>query len=358
MKEQNYATRRGVLHTAGTLGVLGLAGCMSNDNPGNQNSGGGNKPVEWTIGTGSEGGASYVIGSTIVSTMQQKGLTDTVDLSAVETSGTLASYRKLDAGQVQMSGTNGIFLNQSPDEGTFKENPLNNFEKVRQLRTYFTAQGFVAIKKGSGIESFSDLKGKTVYISPAGSGGRPLFEYIYDQTVGLDNIETRYDSWSAVPDMLESGQIDAGSAFLVNGKIAPGHAQQLDSRVDWRPLPFPEGLKNKLENYPAASSLEVDASSWSNTYSGSIDTTANPYIYVTRSDYSADAAYEVTRLTFESGDELANKNNILSIFSNDERSLKLLNPDVPVHEGAYEYFKEKGWMEKYDNLKKPPEVES
>lgn len=359
MKNQTHTKRRDLLRKAGALGVLGLAGCMSNsNNPGNSNSGGSDKPIEWTLGTGSEGGASYVIGSTIVSTMQQKGLTDTVDLSAVETSGTLASYRKLDVGRVQMSGTNGIFLNQSPNKGTFKKDPMKNFDKIRQLRTYFTAQGFVATKKGSGIKSFSDLKGKTVYISPAGSGGRPLFEYVYDQTVGLDNIEARYDSWSAMPDLLKSGQIDAGSAFLVNGNIAPGHAQQLDSRIDWLPLSFPEELKNKLENYPAASSLTVDASDWAKSYTKNIDTTANPYIYVTRSDYSTDAAYKITKLTFESGSELANKNNLLSIFGNDERSIKLLNPDVPIHEGAYKYFKEKGWMKKYDNLKKPPAVQS
>jgi TRAP transporter TAXI family solute receptor len=351
--------RRQLLKIAGAGGAMSFAGCIGQSGSSSKEGATeGKKTVEWDLGTGSEGGASYVIGTTFASFMKQNGLTDSVKLSPVVTSGTLASYRKLDRGQVEMSGTNGVFLVKSPDKGPFDKHPIQHFDKMRQMRGYFTAQGFTVTKKGSDIETYSDLKGKTVFVSPAGSGGRPLFELLYDTTVGLENIEPRYDSWSAMPKMLQAGQIDAGTAFIINRSIPPGHAQKLDALIDWRPLPYPKNLKKRLEEYPAVRAIQVDAGKWAESYTGKMDVSTDPYIYVSRSDYSTDAAYEITKASFEYGAELASRNNLLSLFKHDKRSIELLSSEVPVHLGTYQYFKEKGWWKKFDNLVKPPEAES
>lgn len=350
-KNSKSIKRRKFIETTGITGIAALAGCM-----GGSNSGSSGYPKEWSIGTGSQGGSSYIIGSTLSSFMEEEGYTDVVQLSAVETSGTLASYRKLDQGQVKMSGTNGGFLAQSPDQGPFNEQSLKNFDKIRQIRGYFITQCFFVTKKGSGISSFSDLNGKTVLVSPSGSGLRPLSEFLLDATVGLDNIETRYSSWSDVPNQVKSGQVDAASAFIIDSVVPTSHAQQLDSTVNWKPIPFSEDLQNQVSDYPGNNYAEIDASEWASTYTGNIDTFSSPYQYVSRSDYDSEIVYEITKVTFEHGKELAKRNQLLKLFSNEENSIKPMNSDIPVHLGAYQYFKEAGIWNKYD-LTKPPEAE-
>lgn len=355
--KKNITGRRKFIIAAGSTGLATLAGCIGGGNGSGSGSSNSNSSVQWDLATGSQGGSSYVIGSTLSSFMQQEAQTNGVQLSAVETSGTLASYRRFDQGQYEMSGTNGGFLANSPDQGPFQDQPLNNFNKIRQMRTYFTAHSFFVTKKKSNIESFSDLEGETVLVCPSGSGLRPLAEYILDQTVGMGNIKPQYSSWDDVPTRLQSDQVTAASVFIVNNVVPTSHVQQLDSVVDWKPIQFPQSLRNAIEDYAGNTYRQINTSEWASKYTGSVDTFTSPYIYVAMSDNSNKAAYEITRITFEHAEALANRNRLLSLFPNEEDSMGFMSSDVPIHQGAYRYFKEAGIWSDYD-LKKPPEAEN
>lgn len=363
-EDDTHMNRRNFIRAASATGIVGLAGCSA-DQSLEQSAGGGNSSkkqnsggaANWTLGTSSEGSSSFRIGSTFAEYLKQQGKTDKVQLDAVVTPGTSATYRMVDNKEVEIGGTTTQLLANSPDKGSFKENPLSNFDKIRQIRGYMSFYNFGLTNVDAGVESWSDLEGTSIAISSPGSATRPAAEWVVDQEVGLDNVDARYMAFADIPSAIRGGRVDAAFTWATNGEIPQGWFQEIDSTVNWKPLSLSSETKSKLDSEVSYSSpVTVDGSAISENYSDSIDAFTLTYLWNSLADRDPEVVYEIARLSHELGDKLVEQDEVMGFFPDPEKFLGTIHPDVPVHLGAYNYYKEAGIWEKYD-LTKPPEAE-
>lgn len=363
--------RRRFLGAAGSAGVVGLAGCSADQslNEGGGGGGGGSSngtgtgsggsggAASWTLGTSSEGSSSFRIGSNFAEYMKREGYTDVVELDAVVTPGTSATYRMVDNKEVEIGGTTTQLLANSPDQGSFEDNPLSNFEQIRQVRGYMSFYNFALGNADAGVESWSDLEGSAIAISSPGSATRPAAEWVVDQEIGLDNVDARYMAFADIPSAIRGGRVDAAFTWATNGTIPQGWFQEIDSTVDWTPLALSDETKSKLSSEVSYSStVEIDGSQISENYSDTIDAFTLTYLWNCLAERDDDVVYEIAKRSHKLGEELVEQDDIMGFFPDPEKFLGTIHPDVPVHAGAYRYYKEAGIWGDYD-LTKPPEAE-
>jgi TRAP transporter TAXI family solute receptor len=350
MTEKLSQGRRRFIKGVTATGALGLFGQVSADTAAQQ--------TTWTLGTSAEGSSSFRIGSTWSEYEKQNDVLDSIDVDAVITEGTSASYRRFDADQFEMSGTTTQLLEDSPDQGAFEEQPLQDFESIRQVRGYMGFYNF-GVYNADQVSGWDDLEGRPVAISSAGSGTRPPVEWLVDQEVGLDDIDNRYMAFADIPGALRSGQVDAAFTWTVNQTIPQGWFQEIDATVNWQPLPFSDSTVEALENELAYSTyVELDEETvgeFAENYQGPLDTFTLTYLYVVKSDRDPDVVYDLTKFTYEHGDQLLEQDDVMGFFPDPDAFLGTLHPDVPVHQGAYRYYQEEGLWEEYD-LTPPPEA--
>jgi TRAP transporter TAXI family solute receptor len=361
--------RRSALKLSGSIGLVALAGCTQQTSQQNQSgqsqsgsgsdsgSGSGSYPVRWQLGTSSEGSGSFQIGSTMSTYFKRNNLTDTFIINPVVTAGTTATYRRLVAGQYPLGGSNTYLLEASPDSGPFSDQSLNKqaFQNIRQIRGYMAPSLWMAVKKGSGIQSWQDLTGKRVFVSSPGSGTRFVNERIIEETIGLDNIQPTYTAFGDVPQMFRSNQIAGALVYNINQNIPTGFVSELDSTVDWKPLPFPQKAQEVFNSSPYITLASSNAK-WSQTVSQPFKVVLVGYMYVTQKNTDEKAIYQFTKLTHEHGEELANQTEIMSYFPDPQYFMSTLHSDIPVHPGAYRYYTEAGLWSEYD-LTPPPEAQ-
>lgn len=350
MTEKLSQSRRRFVKGVATVGALGLVGQVGAEPAAQQET--------WTLGTSAEGSSSFRIGSTWTEYEKQNEVLDSVEVDAVITEGTSASYRRFDADQFEMSGTTTQLLEDSPDQGAFEEQPLQDFESIRQVRGYMGFYNF-GVYNADKVNGWNDLEGRPIAISSAGSGTRPPVEWLVDQEIGLDNVDNRYMAFADIPGALRSGQVDAAFTWTVNQTIPQGWFQEIDATVNWQPLPFSDSTVDALENELAYSTyVELDEETvgeFAENYQGTLDTFTLTYLYVIKNDQDPDVVYDITKFTYEQGEELLEQDDVMGFFPDPDAFLGTLHPDVPVHEGAYRYYQEEGLWEEYD-LTAPPEA--
>jgi TRAP transporter TAXI family solute receptor len=362
--------RRTFLGIASTVGAAGLAGCAADQSLGeggnsaggsssnnSSGGGGGGGTTQWTLGTSSEGSSSFRIGSTFAQYLQREGYTDTVNLEAVVTPGTSATYRMIDNKEVEIGGTTTQLLSNSPDQGSYSENPLQNFDSIRQIRGYMSFYNFALGNSEAGVESWSDVEGSSIAISSPGSATRPAAEWVVDQEVGLDNVDTRYMAFADIPSALRGGRVDAAFTWATNGTIPQGWFQEIDSTVDWTPLSLSSETQSKIKSDLSYSSyVQIDGGAISENHSSKIDGFTLTYLWNCLADRDPEVVRELTRLSHEHGEDLVDQDEIMGFFPDPDAFLGTIHPDVPVHLGAYNYYKEAGIWSDYE-LTKPPEAE-
>lgn len=368
----NNRGRRRFIKGAAATGILGVAGCLDQtagdgDGDGGGGDGGGDggdggggdgEPANWTLGTSSEGSSSFRIGSTWSEYAKQEDLLDTVEVDAVVTEGTGASYRRLDADEFEISGTTTQLLDDSPDQGSYEDQPLEDFDSIRQVRGYMGFYNF-GLYNSEEVGGWDDLEGRPIAISSAGSGTRPPVEWLVDQEIGLDNVDNRYMAFADIPGALRSGQVDAAFTWTVNQTTPQGWFQEIDATVEWEPLPFSDSTIEALDNDLSYSTyVELDEGTvgeFAENHQGAIDSFTLTYLYVAKADQDPDIVYDITKYTYEHGEDLVEQDDVMGFFPDPDSFLGTLHPDVPVHEGAHRYYEEEGLWEEYD-LTAPPEA--
>ena len=355
MARDDSIDRRKFLGSIGAAGILGTAGCISDI----RELGGGGGGGTWTLGTSAEGSSSFRIGSTWTEYFRREDLFEEVEVEAIVTEGTGATYRMVDSGEVEIGGTTTQLLDASPDQGPYEDSPLEDFENIRQVRGYMGFFNFGLVDTEQGVEGWDDLEGESIVISSSGSATRAPVERIVDEEIGLDNVDNRYMAFSDIPGALRSGQVAAAFTWTVNEDIPQGWFQEIDATVEWAPLELSQETQDLLDELTFASYVELDeetVGSFSENYQGPLDTFTLTYLYVTKADRDPAAVKEIARLTHQYGEELLEEDDVMGFFPDPDQFIGLLHPEIPFHQGAYEYYQEEGLWEEYD-MTAPPEAE-
>lgn len=274
-----------------------------------------------------------------------------IPMTVVE-NGTVAGMRKAAQGEVDMVGVGAPhYLDAVNGTGKYTDDPERLREAYKDMKAVLAMPVGMAqyvARAGEGIDTFADLKGKTVGIGrPGGNAGKisqTLFA-IHDMEGEVDGRSIEY---GPALEQMAAGTMDA---TLVWGSLPTAAIDNASRQMDLR---FISPDPDTLEEFRAALSngeyyvyQRIPAASIERAYEGRVaaDEDAHfwtfPYQVMVRGDVDEDTVYELTKALWENIDKVNEASAGLSLISK-EGALEALSADL--HPGAARYYSEQGMM--------------
>lgn len=318
-----------------------ITGCSSNNNSAggagsNNDSASGTVTINFP--TAATTGAVYPLGSAIANLWNTK--LDNVRASAQASNGGVENLNLIADGQAQMGvAVTSIMYESYHGEGTF-EGRAN--EDLRVLAGLYYNPNQIVVSEDSGINSLSELKGKS--FAPGSAGGTSEVETrIHLSALGInypDDIKAQFVGFTEATDLMRNKQLDG--AWIMAG-VPTAAVTEITSTAGGKLIGMDESLINKLkEDYPWYAEYTIPAG----TYDGQDEdvlTSAIKIAICTTADLDADTVYNLTKTFWENIDTLAETNSVLKGITVEDAVTDLAG--LPIHEGAERYYREIGVLE-------------
>ena len=299
-----------------------------------------------SIGTGGPTGVYFVVGQSVCRMVhkaaaegRKTGRKHGIRCSAPSTGGStynIGQIREgeLDFGVAQSDWQYHAYNGSSKFKG-------KAYKKLRAVFSVHPEPYHIIVGKGSGIMSWSDLKGKRFNIGNPGSGQRGTTEVL------MDKYGTKKSDFKIATELTSTEQ----SKALCDGKIdAYGYTVGVPNAGV---SVATDGCGAKIINLKT--SVEkglVDANPFyafatipKGTYKttdADVTTFGVMATFVTSADVPDNVVYEVVRAVFENIDDFR---SLHPAFKNlDPKKMTKDALSAPLHPGAAKYYKEKGWM--------------
>lgn len=288
-------------------------------------------PVDAVLATGGTSGTYYAVGGVLQTVLGSK--LSLLNLTVESTGASKANVNMMTDGEAQLAILQSDVLNYA-HEGTF------TFAETGAETTALWVMGIynetVQILAKPGINTVSDLKGKTVVVGDVGSGTEVNAWQVLG-AVGLtkDDLTAQNGSFQEGVDALKDGKVDA--VFTVAG--AP-----TTSIVDYaatNELNLVSLSDEELAKITAEYPFLVQDNLQPGTYTGydkEVVCVAVQAALVADETLSEDAVYELTKAIFENQTELTAGHAKWGLLSTDT----CLDNTAPMHPGAEKYYKEIG----------------
>lgn len=283
---------------------------------------------EMSLGTSAVGGIYYSLGVPI-SQVINKHLSE-IHVTPEITTGTMENMRLLGDDKLQMA----LGLPRQVINARNGEKPFDKKIEVMTVIRLIPIWNLYLTLKSSGIESVSELKGKTVNVAPV--GGLEVNAKAILQTYGLDykSVKPVFLGVGAGMDALKDGKVDGSIATLPStNQIKATH----DVNILWMDE---QHLKEMTEKFPGYGIWEVPPG----TIKGIDKPMKGPDFGCqlnVRADADPELVYKITKTLVENISEMKEMFGPYR-FLNKELAAKSLG--VPFHPGAVKYFKEAGLM--------------
>jgi TRAP transporter TAXI family solute receptor len=289
------------------------------------------------IGAGSTSGSYYPVGGMIASAVSQPGK---IIATAQASNGALANINAVDnvaleAGLVQSDVAAWAYSGTGAFEGKPKASDL------RLIANLYPESIQLVAKKGLGIKSAADLKGKRVALDERGSAAfidARLVLAAYG--VKESDIKAEYIKPALAASKLKDGSLDA---FFFVGSAPANSIAELASGapgIELVPLAGPEAqalLKSSpwfaLDSIPAGTYKDVAA----------VQTLAVGAQLVTNAKIEAETVYQITKAMYSDAAQKAlQAGHAAGRFITKDNALKGMG--IPLHPGAERFYKEAGWI--------------
>ena len=282
--------------------------------------------------SGSPTGTYYIALSAIASVVSKYN--PEIYAIAVPGGGSVSNCRAVGKGEspISMSTSMVAYFAYTGTE-TFKG------EAYPKLRSMGPAHPLIVsfiVRADSGMRTIYDLKGKRIAIGEPGSGDAVVSEIllkeagIWDAVIKVSVGDP--ESW----DSLQKGTIDAA----IHHTIVPN--PNLYERSVSTPITLveiPDNLANSLSGkYPYMFRYIVKRDGYNGMVSD-VKVLAIPSILITNANVPNDLVYKFVKTYWEHFDEIVKAASFLSTI---DRNNPLGGIAVPLHPGAYQYWKEKG----------------
>ena len=199
---------------------------------------------------------------------------------------------------------------------------------------------------GSGIETWEDLKDKTVFTGPpAGSASRTseaLIKIITGYEAGKDYKAVRL-SWGEGYSALADGKIDM---MVRPAEIGSAKIEQFGLSGEFRVLSIPDAARDsdamqKLFGRPGRGMMVFDGGVYKGQLTGGAITALGFFQFVgTHKDMDADVVYKATKSFWENLEEVQATAFFLKEVT---RESAFTSVNVPLHPGALRYYEEAGF---------------
>jgi len=287
------------------------------------------------IGTGGTAGTYYPVGGMIANAVSQPGK---IVATAAATNGSVANVNGISGGSLE-SGFSQSDVATWAQKGTgiFEGKP--HVPGLRMIANLYPETIHVVVKKGSGIKSVADLKGKRVALDEPGSGtliNARLVLAAYG--VQEADIKPEYIKPNQAGDKMKDGSLDA---FFFTGGAPAGAIAELASAgsgIELLPIDGPQAQGLRM-----ASPFFANDTIPANTYKGvaAVNTLAVGAQWVTSDKADAETVYLITKALFSDATQ-----KTLQSGHPKGKMITLKNAvqgvGIPFHPGAERFYKEAG----------------
>jgi TRAP transporter TAXI family solute receptor len=312
------------------------------------------------VATGGVGGVYYPLGGACAQCLTNK-IPDMI-VTAQSGNASVANTNLVARGEVESGlAQNNVALAAYTGDKTSWKTP--QVKKLRGIASMYPETVHLVALKKSGIKSIHDFKGKRIIVGDKGSGTEFDSRRILS-TMGLsyDDIQPVFVYYATAVQRMKDEQADA--MFWTSG-VPSASMIEIATTKDVEFFPFPDDIAMKLnEKYPYYAQVTMPANSYMKQ-PNPVKTIAMMAIWVTISDVNEKDIYDVTYnlwedtpLIYRKKQEKISCAEVLGKVHKQGENVKLENAllgmTVPLHVGAYKYYKEKG-ISVPENLI-PPEV--
>ena len=287
------------------------------------------------IGTGGTAGTYYPVGGMIANAVSQPGK---IVVTAQASYGSVANVNGIAGGSLE-SGFSQADVATWAQKGTGLYEGKPNVPGLRLIANLYPESVHIVVRKGSGIKTVFDLKGKRVALDEPGSGtlvDARLILAAYD--IKEADIRPEYIKPNQAGDKMKDGSLDA--FFFVGGAPAGAIAELASSGTGIELLPI-DGPQ--AEGLRMASPFFSPDSIPAETYKGvvAVRTLAVGAQWVTSDKADANTVYEITKALYgESTQKTLAAGHAKGKLITKENAVK--SAGIPFHPGAEKYYREAG----------------
>jgi TRAP transporter TAXI family solute receptor len=289
------------------------------------------------IGTGGTAGTYYPVGGMIANAVSQPGK---IIATAQASNGSLANVNAIAGGSMEAGLTQSDVATWAfTGTGAFEGKP--KVTDLRMIANLYPESIHLVVKKGSGIKTVADLKGKRVALDEPGSGTLINARMVLAAYgVKESDIKPDYIKPNQAGDKLKDGSLDA--FFFVGGAPAGAIAELASSGtgIELVPLAGPqiEALR-KSSPYFAVDTISA------NTYKdvAAVQTLAVGAQLVTSAKVDADTVYQITKAMYSDATQRTlQAGHAKGKFITKENAVQAVG--IPFHPGAEKFYKEVGLL--------------
>jgi TRAP transporter TAXI family solute receptor len=289
------------------------------------------------IGTGGTAGTYYPVGGAIANAVSQPGK---IVVTAQASNGSVANVNGIAGGSME-SGFSQSDVATWAQKGTGLYEGKPNVPGLRLIANLYPESVHVVVRKGSGLKSVADLKGKRVALDEPGSGTLINARAIL-AAYGLkeSDIKPEYIKPNQAGDKMKDGSLDA---FFFTGGAPAGAIAELASSGSGIEILAIEG--KEADALRASSGFFSPDTIAADTYKGvgTVRTLAVGAQWVTSDKADANTVYEITKALFsDAAQKQLAAGHAKGKFITKENAVK--SAGIPFHPGAERFYKEAGLM--------------
>lgn len=259
--------------------------------------------------------------------------------TAVASNGSVANINGIVAGSLESGLTQSdVAFWAHSGTGVFEGKP--KVEELRGIANLYPETIHLVARKGSGIKSPADLKGKRVSLDEPGSGTL-IDARIVMGAYGVTekDVKAEYLKPNAAGDRLRDGALDA---FFFVGGYPTGAISELatSSGIELVPIGGPEA-KKILADYKFFGPDKVPAGTYKDV--GEVETVSVNALWVTSAKQPEDLVYGITKAIWND-----NSRKLLDAGHAKGKAIRketaLDGVGIPLHPGAAKFYKEAGLL--------------
>ncbi len=275
-------------------------------------------------------------------------------IEAVPTGGSIASQRMMAKGELDgaYSGAwnfTDMYLNRGP----YAKSPYPP-DAIKPYQTWYCylANEFVVTRKDrTDIKSWGDLAGKKVCVPLPGSSVFEVPRAALSAIGVWDKMKVVDIPYTAIPDALNMGTIDAAVGYATGDILVPWMAE-VDARVK---IKIVSQTPAELELIKKGSGYATTTMDAKKVFSQDVGVTtmyavADYYGFHIGKNLSAKHAYKIIKILVENAKEVEKVHAMLGEYAKDPLGMQIKAmstiPEIPVHPGVVNYLKEKGVWKK------------
>ena len=293
-----------------------------------------------SIGTGGVTGVYYPTGGAICRLVNKDRKSHGIRCSAESTGGSVYNINTVRAGELEFGVAQSDWQYHAY-RGTSKFADKGAFKDLRAVFSVHPEPFTLIAKKGSGIASFEDLKGKKVNVGNPGSGQRATMEVV------MEAFGMKMSDFALAAELKGSEMAQA----ICDGKIEAmiytvGHpAAAVTQSASSCDVELVSVTGAPIDKLVADNSFYRVASVPGGMYAGSPNDTTTFGVgatVITSAAVPEEVVYTIVKAVF---DNFADFKKLHPAFANLKEDQMISDGlSAPLHPGAAKYYKERGWM--------------